>query len=457
MKLKISFSYLIFTAILILLLNGLAFSQIADINVKLKLNEKIKTSSLKNQNSSSDTINEKSKYVPGMGLKIIETDGGSASLGIFSYLRYLNQKGLDTTYTDAFGNTKSIKRRQDMQLNKVNIKFFGWIMDPKFRYLFYVWTSNTSLGQVSQVVVAGNLQYNLNKNFNFGAGINSLPGVRSTEGNFPYWLPVDNRMIADEYFRPSYTTGIWVKGKITDKLDYNIMSGNNLSQFGVDAGQLDNGLKTFSLALDFFPTTGEFGKFLAFGDFDDHQKVATLLEGHFTYSEENQESQPNSDNFENVQLRLSDGSIIFKPDLFGTGINIRDAVYKMACTSFGVKYNGFALEGEYYWRWLSNFTGDGTDSLGFNLLTDNGFQLMASGMIVQQKLQAYVTLSQVFGDYGNPWDARIGFNFFPWKTQAFRWNLEYIQIYRSPVGALSLPYPVGGTGGIFNTDFMVNF
>ena len=448
----------VFTVSIFILLNfNKADAQFSDNILKLRLNEKVKPTNFNKNNPEADTVKPPDSYIPGMGLKIVDTDKGSVNFGVFSYLRYLNQKGLDTIYTDAFGITKNIKRRQDMQLNKVNIKFFGWIMDPKFRYLFYVWTSNTSLGQVSQVVVAGNLQYNLNKNFNFGAGINSLPGVRSTEGNFPYWLPVDNRMIADEYFRPSYTTGIWVKGKITDKLDYNIMSGNNLSQFGVDAGQLDNGLKTFSLALDFFPTTGEFGKFLAFGDFDDHQKVATLLEGHFTYSEENQESQPNSDNFENVQLRLSDGSIIFKPDLFGPGINIRDAVYKMACTSFGVKYKGFALEGEYYWRWLSNFTGDGTDSLGFNLLTDNGFQLMASCMIVQQKLQAYATLSQVFGDYGNPWDARVGFNFFPWKTQAFRWNLEYIQIYRSPVGALSLPYPVGGTGGIFNMDFMVNF
>ena len=129
----------------------------------------------------------------------------------------------------------------------------------------------------------------------------------------------------------------------------------------------------------------------------------------------------------------------------------------MTALDAGVKYKGFALEGEFYWRWLSNFTGDNMDSLGFNLLSDNGFQVMISYMIVQQRLQVYSTFSQVFGEYGNPWDARFGFNFFPFKNQAFRWNFEYIQIYRSPVGSLSVPYPVGGTGGIFNTDFMVNF
>lgn len=300
-----------------------AEGQIADNSLKLRLNDKISSNAFKSDAQESDTAKSSGKYTPGSGFNLVETEDGSVNLGIFSYVRYLNQKGLDTSYTDAFGNTKKIQQRQDVQLNKVNIKFFGWIMDPDFRYLFYVWTSNTSLGQVSQVVVAGNLQYKINKNFNFGAGINSLPGVRSTSGNFPYWLPVDNRLIADEFFRPSYTTGIWANGSITDGLTYNFMAGNNLSQFGVDAGQLDNGLRTYSGMLRWYPTTGEFGQFSAYGDFDNHKKAATLLSGHFTYSQENKESQPKSDQFENVQLRLSDGSIIFTPNLFRNGITIQ--------------------------------------------------------------------------------------------------------------------------------------
>lgn len=441
----------------LLLFNSVSKAQFADKYINLRLNDNLKSNKLKSDKPSPDTAKPESKYVPGAGFKLVDSDGGSANLGIFSYVRYLNQKGLDTNYTDAFGNTRTIQRRQDMQLNKVNIKFFGWLMDPDFRYLFYVWTSNTSLGQVSQVVVAGNLQYKINKYLNFGAGINGLPGTASTSGNFPYWFPVDNRLIADEFFRPSYTTGIWASGSITSKSDYMIMAGNNLSQFGVNAARLDDGLRTFSGVINWYPTTGEYGKNSGFGDFEGHKKPATLLAGHFTYSEENRESQPNSDQFENVQLRLSDGSVIFIPGLFGSGIRINDVVYKMACADIGIKYKGFSFDGEYYWRWLSNFTGDSAQYLGFRVITDNGFQAMMSYMIIPQRLQAFTTFSQVFGDYGNPWDARVGINYFPWKNQAFRWNIEYIQIYRSPVGALSLPYPVGGTGGIFNMDFMVNF
>jgi hypothetical protein len=36
-------------------------------------------------------------------------------------------------------------------------------------------------------------------------------------------------------------------------------------------------------------------------------------------------------------------------------------------------------------------------------------------------------------------------------------NVEYIHLDRSPVGGLSLPYQVGGTGPIFYTNFVLNF
>ena len=147
--------------------------------------------------------------------------------------------------------------------------------------------------------------YNINSHLTVGGGIFGLPGVRSTEyGEFPAWLPVDNRLIADEYFRPSsYTTGIWALGEVVDRLSYTVMLGNNLSQLGVDAGQLDNGLNTVSASLVWLPTTGEFGGPRSpFGDFQDHEKLATRFAAHYTYSLENYQGQPNTDNFENVQI-----------------------------------------------------------------------------------------------------------------------------------------------------------
>jgi len=301
------------------------------------------------------------------------------------------------------------------------------------------------------------LRSQVSLHFLLGAGVSSLPGVRSTEGNFPFWLTLDNRLIADEFFRPSYTMGFWADGMIVKKLNYSIMLGNNLSQLGVDAGQLDNSFNTLSAALTFFPTTGEFGKKSNFGDFEDHQKAATRLGIHYTRSDEDRQGQPDTEAFENVQIRISDGSVIFAPNLFGSGIQIEEVTYQMTCIDAGVKYHGLALEGEYYWRIVNNLSGIGTEALQFDHFSDNGFQLQGSGMLLPELLQLYSTCSKVFGEYGDPWEFRAGVNVYPWKNQVVRLNAEYIYQHQSPVGGLSVPYQVGNTGSIFHLDFMVNF
>jgi len=183
--------------------------------------------------------------------------------------------------------------------------------------------------------VAGNLGYQFADYLNVGVGIGSLPGTRSTSGNFPFWLGVDNRLIADEFFRPSYTTGIWANGEIVEGVNYQLMLGNNLSQLGVDAGQLDGGIDTFSAALTWAPM-GEYGK--AFGDYEYHGAPVTRFGLHFTRSNEDAQGQPDTEDFENVQIRLSDGNVIFEPNLFGPGIQIRNANYQMLAFDAGIKY-----------------------------------------------------------------------------------------------------------------------
>lgn len=392
-------------------------------------------------------------YTPNAGFKVANTDHGDVSISIYTYARYLNQLGLDATYTDAFGNVKSIQQRQDFQLNKVQIKFLGWVFDPKFRYFLYAWSSNASQGLGAQVVLAGNLNYSFNKAFNIGAGIRSLPGTRSVEGNFPFWLGVDTRLISDEFFRPSYTSGVWASGKITDRLEYIAMIGNNLSTLGVSAAQLNNGFNTVSTSLVWTPSKSQYG--IGFGDFEDHKSLATRLGGHFTRSNEDRQEQPNSDQFENTQIRLEDGSVIFVPNLFGPGISVSDVTYKMAAFDGGLKYHGFSLEGEYFLRWLDHFQGPGTSVLA--PIFSHGYQLQTSAMLVPKTLQAYLGGSTIAGKYGNPWDFRAGLNYFPFHNKVVRWNNEFLYLYKSPVGYTAVPFALGGTGPVFATTLELAF
>jgi Protein of unknown function (DUF3011) len=394
-------------------------------------------------------------YIPNAGFLLLDGSKGQIYFRLFSYGRYLNQRNLDSEYVDAFGNTKTVQRRQDVQLNKFFAPFSGWFLSPKMRYYLYVWSSNPSQGDPAQVVGAGNLTWNFNRFVSVGVGITSLPSVRSTEGQFPYWLGVDDRLIADEFFRGSYTSGVWLKGELHTKVKYMAMFANNLSTLGVSASQLDNRFDTQSYSVQWLPTTGEFGLYGTFGDYDDHQNVATRLGVHYTHSLEEKQSQPGTEGIENSQIRLTDGSIIFTPDLFGRGTTVNEVDYQMMSVDAGVKYLGVSLEGEVYWRWLRNFTGIDTGVIPN--INDTGYQVQASAMVVPETLQLYLGASQVFGDYGDPWEVRGGQNWYFLKERGVRLNGELIYVNRSPVGYTAYPMPVGANGPVFHLNLEINF
>lgn len=391
----------------------------------------------------------------GRGFKLANTPKGDLNFSAWAYIRYLNQQALDDTYTDSFGRTRELDLRTDIQLNKVNLYFKGWVYDPDFRYSLYVWTANTSQGEAAQVVVAGSLNYTFNDHVTLGGGIGALPGTRSLRGSFPYWNKVDTRPMADEFFRPSYTTGVWVGGKITESLAYKAMVGNNLSQLGVSAIELDAGLNTYSGAIWWMPTTGEFGPNAGYGDFEMHERVATLFGVNATYSREDRQSQPGTDDIQNTQIRLSDGNLLFEPGAFDTPGRVNKATYQMVSIDAGMKYQGFALEGEYFFRLVDDFDTEGV--VPENSLVDHGVQLQPSMMLIPQTLQAYLAGSYIFGEYGEPWDAAIGINWYPFKTRLLRWNTELLYLRDSPVGYSSVPFLVGGNGPVFYTNLELFF
>jgi hypothetical protein len=401
------------------------------------------------------TQSKSPKHVPNVGFLLFEGDKGQIYMRLFSYGRYLNQRNLDETYVDSFGNTKTVQRRQDIQLQKFFLPFSGWFLSPKFRYYLYVWSSNTSQGDAAQVVGAGNISWNFNRFANVGVGITSLPSVRSTEGQFPYWLGVDDRLIADEFFRGSYTSGVWLKGELHTKVKYMAMFANNLSTLGVSAAQLDNRLDTQSFSLTWMPTTGEFGPWAGFGDYEAHEKLATRIGWHFTHSLEDKQSQPGTEGIENSQIRLTDGSVIFTPDLFGPGITVNEVDYQMMSVDAGFKYRGLALEGEYYWRWLRNYKGINTGSIPD--INDQGYQLQSSAMAIPKMVQVYFSGSQIFGEHGDPWEVRGGANWFVMKERGIRVNGEWMYVNGAPVGYTAYPYPVGAKGTVFHFNFEVNF
>jgi hypothetical protein len=389
-------------------------------------------------------------YEAPLGFVLVRGPNGEVDFSTKGYVRYLNQMDLEPTYTDAFGRTFELDRRQDIQLNRLQVILHGWLFDERFRYFWYAWTQNVSQGDPAQVVVGGNMSYQFADELKVTAGIFSLPSTRSTAQSFPNWLRIDHRSMADEYFRGSYIQGYMAEGELTDKLDYKVALAGNLSALGVSASQMDDCLCTVSSVLYWMPTTGEFGPGRGFGDYEEHEKVATLLGVHYTYSREDAQEQPGVNAFENSQIRLSDGTLLFAPDAFNTGGMIDKATYAMLDLDAGIKWRGWSLEAEYYFRWLDRFlvTGD----IPVTDLFDHGFQVYASTMLQPDYWQAYLSGSKIFGEYGDPWDLAAGLTYFPFGRKEVRMNGQALYMDRSAVGYTAVPYLVGGTGWVFTVD-----
>jgi len=218
--------------------------------------------------------------------------------------------------------------------------------------------------------------------------------------------------------------------------------------------QLDDSFDTVSGALTWTPQ-GDYGPVDGYGDFEYHDQLATMFGVHATRSRENRQSQPGEEDIQNSQIRLSDGTVIFQPDAFATGGRINEATYVMTSADAGVKYRGLSLEGEYYWRWVSDFDVEGV--IPVDKLFDHGFQLQASAMVLPRTLQTYLATSKIFGEYGNPWDLSLGINWFPFKERLLRVNAEALYLRNSPVGYSSIPATVGGNGVVFHTNVEMMF
>ena len=80
--------------------------------------------------------------------------------------------------------------------------------------------------------------------------------------------------------------------------------------------------------------------------------------------------------------------------------------------------SGLSLEAEYYRRWPNDFTGFNT--AGIAPITDEGYQLQSSAMIVQKVLQVYLSGSQIFGRYGDASELRAGGNWYFTKQRGLR-------------------------------------
>ena len=375
---------------------------------------------------------------PGNGFILAKTDRGTLAISAYALWRYINQLPVHETYVDHLGNEHVVDTRNDMQFHRVQIFFKGWIYLPKLRYQITVWTVNAT----QQVAVVGSITYNFAKQFKLTAGVNGLPGTRTLGGSHPYWLGTD-RVMADEYFRPGFTSGLWATGEALPRFYYTLMVGDNLSQLGITAAQLTRNMATGGTVW-WMPTTGEFGPRGGFGDYEEHKHLATRFGTSYVHSHENRFNELTESSPDNTQIRLSDALLLFQTGSLADGVTISDATYQVNSFDAGLKYRGAFLQTELFFRRLDRFVSDGPLPLGS--VVDRGWYLQGSYMFLPKRWEVFAATSQIDGQFNRSWEVLGGLNWFPDASRNTRVNLYVTRVNRSPVSSV-FGYYVGGLRG----------
>ncbi len=367
-------------------------------------------------------------------------------------VRYLNTTSTDETFTDHLGVVRGVNARNDITVNRSMFILGGYIFDPRLRYSSTVWTSAGS----ASIVVAGTIGWQFSKAFTLTGGYTGVPGSRSLVNTFPFFQSTD-RTMADNFFRPGFTQGIWASGDLPHDVHYLAFVGNGLNTLNITATKIDeNLLYSGSVWWEPLGDYGPPGK--SRNMYDDYYASSDLrirLGTSFTSSREDRFSNLDQSSPENTSMYNSDGVLTFATGAFAPGVTVEKAQYRMWAIDGGLKRDGWSVNGQYYFRWVDHFAADGP--VPIEGMFDHGFELSAATFVAPQRVMLYGRGSMVFGEFRDSWEAAVGAKWYFVPTERMWLNAELMRTVRAPYSGAFTPYTAGMTAWVPMVQAIIAF
>jgi len=391
-------------------------------------------------------------YDPGKGFLVGKSDFGQLDISAYGMVRYMNQNDDDDVFIDHLGNERAVDARHDIFSHRIMVFLKGWMGSEKLVYNITLWTVNTT----DQDAMFANIGYQFSRKFSLYAGLTGNPGSRSLNGSHPFWLAHD-RVMADEFFRPYFGSGVYATGEALPGLWYTAAVSNNNSSLGTKASQLDRKF-SYGATTWWMPTTHEFGPRGGYGDWEWHEDLATRVG--LSYFESPEQSFRNSGGSpDNTTLRFADSVNVFETGALASGVTIENVDYSVLAVDAGMKYKGVFLQAEYYQRTLDDF--DATGLLPVGEVKDSGFYVQAAFFPIRQKLEVYGITSQIYGDddagFSDSSEYGVGMNWYPYPTRNHRLNVQLLDVNKSPVSSTFGYYTGGQDGWTLASSFSIFF
>lgn len=352
-----------------------------------------------------------------------------------------------TSWTDNAGVTRGVRNRNAFDIERARLYFKGSVLDERLTYFYHLDGDTDGRHGVDFFDYWWGWEFSDRFRVQLGkrkvtASRQWLLGARRTR--------FVDRPMANDFFRPDRTVGIFGLGRIGETGRYEVTVGNGYRTSNLPNSTTDD---KFTYALtQYFDPFGDYGSQLVDYDFTCDPLVRI---GHsFVYSPITSDAL-GSPLAETDFLRLSDGTQLNQVGALAPGVTVSGLDVYFYGVDLAFKWRGWSLNSEVFFRWLEEFEADGAVSV--DDLLQRGFYVEGGTFLYRKKLDANFRYSEVEGLFGRATEYAAGLNWFPLDTFKMKISFDAVVLDGSPLQNTTSDILVGDDGVLFRTQFQAEF
>ena len=350
------------------------------------------------------------------------------------------------------------------EINRFFLTSEGYVTDERLRYSLTLF-GTTNNGNNSAIAPLGFAGWKFNDQVMMLGGVSFVAATREW-GTSSRWVQGIDRSMANTFFRPSYSPGVEFKGKLLDG-EFHYRGGVWNGIDGSRAGVNRSGTAMAWAGIVAWEPLGAYGPY--YSDMEVHREPVVRLgcSGMHALTPTSNQSESFS-NPEDTLVRLSNGTPISAPGAIQAFTKITKVRVQLATVDIGWKYKGTALNFEYYFRQLNNYSGQTypypptnppTPPAPVAVQAPSIFQQGGAGSLsfclIPNRLGVYGRSGGVAGPNGGGQEYGGGFNFYPKNNRQSKFTFEVLYYNRSPANNALYPYRAGYSGTAIQTQMLV--
>ncbi len=351
------------------------------------------------------------------------------------------------SWTNNAGVTRPVRNRNAFDTERGRLIFSGYAGDQRLTYFLQL--DGDTDGRHATDFFDYWWAWKFGERFRLQMGKRKVPGSRQ-------WLLTARRTrfvdrpMANDFFRPDRTVGLFGNGSIGDIGHYELMVGNGYNTANIPNVSTDD---RFTFAVDsYLDPLGDYGKQIV--DFDWTCDPLVRIGHSFIYSP-NAASALGAPLLETAFLRMTDGTRLTETGALAPTVTVSNFDIFFYGVDAAMKWRGWSANAEVFLRWIEDVRGDG--ALPVNSLFQRGLYAEAGRFIVPQTLDVNFRYSQVSGMFGNSTEYAGGFNWYPLDTHKMKISFDVTRLDGSPLNNLSSDILVGDDGMLFRAQFQAEF